>query len=135
MEDNPDEQLLMLRALRGHGVAAIKVADDGVLALQHIFGAQDSATPVLPGFVILDLKLPRLDGFEVIGRLRADARTRPLPIVVFSSSAEDGDVRRSYEMGANGYVSKPVGAERYYTAVGAILSYWMDYNQDPYRRP
>ncbi len=132
VEDNPDEQVLTLRALRGHGVdATIEVASDGVEALQHIFVP---GMPVLPRFVILDLKLPRVDGFQVIDRLRGDPRTRLLPIVVFSSSAEDRDVARCYEMGVNGYVSKPVHPAHYYEAVGAILNYWMGCNEDPYRR-
>lgn len=135
VEDNPDEVILTLRALRGHRVETpVEVVHDGVEALNYIFPSGSRSAAHLPRFVILDLKLPRLDGFDVIRRLRADPRTRLLPLVVFSSSAQDCDVGCCYEMGVNGYVAKPIGAEHYYAAVGSILSYWMEHNQDPYLR-
>jgi len=135
VEDNPDEAILTLRALHGHNIdTAVEVVHDGVEALHYVFPQGPQAAANLPRFVILDLKLPRLDGFDVIRRLRADPRTRLLPLVVFSSSAEDRDVGKCYEMGVNGYVAKPVCAEHYHAAVGSILGYWMDHNQDPYRR-
>ncbi len=132
VEDNPDEALLTLRALRGHTIAtAVELAHDGVEALQYIFPTGPRSEVNLPRFIILDLKLPRLDGFDVIRRLRSDPRTRMLPVVVFSSSAQDRDIGCCYEMGVNGYVAKPICAEDYYAAVGSILRYWMDHKQDP----
>ncbi|MBI4292273.1 MAG: response regulator [Betaproteobacteria bacterium] len=135
VEDNPDEAVLTLRALRGHRIdTPVEVAHDGVEALHYILPSESPSVANLPRLVILDLKLPRLDGFDVIRRLRADPRTRLLPLVVFSSSAEDRDVGCCYEMGVNGYVAKPVDADHYHAAVGSILNYWMDHNLDPYRR-
>jgi two-component system response regulator len=135
VEDNPDEAILTLRALRGHRIdMPVEVVHDGVEAMNHIIPSGSRSAANLPRFVILDLKLPRLDGFDVIRRLRADPRTRLLPLVVFSSSTEERDVGCCYEMGVNGYVAKPVGADRYHAAVGSILNYWLDQNQDPYRR-
>ena len=88
----------------------------------------------MPRFVILDLNLPRVDGFDVIARLRADPRTLPLPGVVFSSSSESQDVRRCNLLGANSYVVKPVAAEQYRETVSRMVQYWLSLNLDPYLR-
>ena len=135
VEDNPDEEALTLRAIRKHRInAAVTVAHDGVEALNTIFPPAGQEEAVMPWFVILDLKLPRVDGFDVIARLRADPRTRLLPIVIFTSSTEARDIRRCYELGANGYVAKPVAAEPYQEAVGLMTHYWFRLSQDPYLR-
>jgi len=135
VEDNPDEETLTLRAILKHRInAAVTVARDGVEALEYLFPLAGRSAPRLPWLVIVDLKLPRVNGFEVITRLRADDHTRLLPVVVFSSSTEGADVHRCYELGANGYVAKPVAAERYHEAVGLVMNYWLNLNQDPYLR-
>lgn len=135
VEDNPDEETLTLRAIQRHIVkASVAVARDGVEALEYLFPTNARVEAVMPRFVILDLKLPRLDGFEVIAGLRADPRTRLLPVVVFSSSGEGRDVRRCIHLGANGYVVKPVAAERYQETVRDIVHYWLNMNVDPYLR-
>jgi CheY-like chemotaxis protein len=135
VEDNPDEETLTLRAMQGYkGNAAVAVAHDGVEALDYLFAAEGQMEARMPRFVILDLKLPRVDGFDVIARLRADPRTRPLPVVVFSSSSEAQDVRRCSQLGANSYVVKPVAAEQYREAVSRMLQYWLNLNLDPYAR-
>ncbi len=135
VEDNPDEEALTLRAIRKNRInAAVNVAHDGVEALNYIFPAGDRTEAAVPWFVILDLKLPRVDGFDVIERLRADPRTRLLPIVVFSSSTEGRDINRCYELGANGYIAKPVAAEPYQEAVELLVHYWFRLSQDPYLR-
>jgi CheY-like chemotaxis protein len=135
VEDNPDDETFTLRAMQEYkGNASVAVARDGVEALDYLFAADGQVEARMPRFVILDLKLPRVDGFEVIARLRADARTRPLPVVVFSSSSEGQDVRRCNQLGANSYVVKPVAAEQYREAVSRMLQYWLNLNLDPYLR-
>jgi len=135
VEDNPDEETLTLRALQRHKVSApVLVAHDGVEALEYFFADGPNQDPPLPRFVILDLKLPRVDGFDVIARLRAEQRTRLLPVVVFSSSAEGQDVIRCYQLGANGYVVKPVAADKYQEAVWNVVQYWLHHNVDPHLR-
>lgn len=135
VEDNPDEETLTLRALRSHKLrASIAVAHDGVEALDYFFTGESQESLPASRFVILDLKLPRVDGFDVIARLRAEERTRLMPVVVFSSSAEGRDVTRCYQLGANGYVVKPVAAEKYQEAVWHMVQYWLNHNMDPYLR-
>jgi two-component system response regulator len=135
VEDNPDEETLTLRAMRRHKVSAsIEVAHDGVEALKYVFDVGDTPEGKMPRFVILDLKLPRVDGFDVITCLRADPRTRLLPVVVFSSSSEGQDVRRCYQLGANAYVVKPVAAEEYQEVVRNMVHFWLNQNLDPYLR-
>lgn len=112
VEDNPDDEALTLRALRQNNIAEdVIVARDGVEALDFLFATGTYAgrdTTVLPRVVLLDLKLPRVDGLHVLRRLRADERTRRLPIVVFTSSDEEQDIIDSYLFGANNYMRKPV---------------------------
>ena len=136
VEDNADDEVLMLRAMHGRVVgASVTVARDGVEALEYLFTADDQGDARMPRVVILDLKLPRIDGFDVIARLRGDPRTQPLPVVVFSSSSEREDVRRCAELGANSYVVKPVVAEQYKQTVWSMLRYWLNLNQTPDLRP
>jgi CheY-like chemotaxis protein len=135
VEDNPDEETLTLRAMQRHkGNASVAIARDGVEALEYLFAADGRVEARMPRFVILDLKLPRVDGFDVIARVRADPRTLPLPVVVFSSSSEGQDVRRCNQLGANSYVVKPVAAEQYQEAVSRMVQYWLNLNLDPYLR-
>jgi two-component system response regulator len=115
----------MLRAFRQAGVThEVVVARDGAAALERLLPA--GREPVLPALVLLDLKLPRVDGFEVLRRLRADGRTRLVPVVVLSASGEAEDVARSLECGANAYVRKPVDFARFVRAAGAIAGFWLD---------
>lgn len=135
VEDNPDEETLTLRAMQGYkGNASVVIARDGVEALDYLFAEDGQVEARLPRFVILDLNLPRVDGFDVIARLRADSRTRPLPVLVFSSSSEIQDVRRCNQLGANSYVVKPVAAEQYRETVSRMVQYWLNLNLDPYLR-
>ncbi len=132
VEDNPDDVELSLRALKkAHLVNPIRIARDGAEALDLLFGEGESRTPWLPRVVLLDLKLPRLGGLQVLERIRADARTRALPVVILTSSREEPDVRRAYELGANSYIVKPVEFEKFVAAVGEVGLYWLVLNQPP----
>lgn len=134
VEDNPDDELLMLRALAKNDVAGeVVVARDGVEALDYLFssGRPDDAMPRL---ILLDLKLPRLNGFEVLQRVRADERTRLLPVVILTSSRERRDVLEGYGLGANSYVRKPVDFEQFLKVVGQLKLYWLGLNESPLQR-
>lgn len=133
VEDNADDELLTIRAFKKSNVAnQIVVVRDGVEALDWLFGRGDHAnrdTLLQPQVVLLDLKLPRMDGLEVLKSIRADKRTSTLPVVVLTSSKEDEDVLRSYELGANSYVRKPVEFERFVEAVKNLGVYWLVLNE------
>jgi two-component system response regulator len=135
VEDNPDDEALTLRALRKANVRnEVVVARDGVEALEFLFGTGPHAgrdTEKLPQVVLLDLKLPRLDGLEVLRRLRADARTKILPVVILTSSNEDEDRLAGYQLGANSYVRKPVDFSQFVEAVRQLGLYWLLLNQPP----
>jgi two-component system response regulator len=135
VEDNPDDEALTLRALRKANVRnEVVVARDGVEALDYLFATGPHAgrdTSVLPQVVLLDLKLPRLDGLEVLRRLRADARTKVLPVVILTSSNEEEDRVAGYELGANSYVRKPVDFGHFAEAVRQLGLYWLLLNQPP----
>jgi two-component system response regulator len=135
VEDNPDDEVLTLRALRKANVRnEIVVARDGVEALDYLFGAGAHAgrdTRVQPQVVVLDLKLPRVDGLEVLRRIRADARTRLLPVVILTSSSEEQDRIEGYRLGANSYVRKPVDFGQFAQAVQQLGLYWLLLNQPP----
>lgn len=135
VEDNPDDEDLTLRALRRGGIANdVVVAHDGVEALDYLHGTGRHAGRDLsrmPAVVLLDLKLPRLSGIEVLKSIRGDARTRALPVVVLTSSSEDEDMIRSYENGANSYVRKPVNFAEFTKAVGELGMYWLLLNSLP----
>jgi CheY-like chemotaxis protein len=135
VEDNPDDEALTLRALKKNHIANhIVVARDGVEALDWLFatgihaGRDPSESPAL---VLLDLKLPKIDGLEVLRRLRADRRTALLPVVVLTSSREDQDLVRSYSLGANSYVRKPVDFNQFVEAVRQLGMYWLMLNEGP----
>jgi two-component system, response regulator len=125
IEDNPDDERLTIRALRRSNIAnPILVARNGEEALTMLF----SANP-LPSVVLLDLKLPKIDGLEVLRRIRAHPPTRMLPVVVLTSSSEERDIVESYSLGANSYVRKPVGFEQFTEAVRQLGLYWAVINQ------
>ena len=133
VEDNSNDEYLTLRALKKYNVANdVVVAHDGVEALDYLFctGAHENRdireTPLV---VLLDLKLPKVDGLEVLRRVRSDDRTRLLPIVILTSSNEERDVIGGYQLGTNSYVQKPVDFAAFVDAVGQLGLYWMMLNQ------
>lgn len=130
VEDDPDDVELTLRALsKARLLNPIRVARDGVEALDLLLGAGSDRIGRLPRVVLLDLKLPRLGGLEVLERLRADERTKNLPVVVLTSSREEPDIRRAYSLGVNSYIVKPVHFEDFVRAVGEVGLYWLVLNQ------
>ncbi|MFN0127437.1 MAG: response regulator [Verrucomicrobiales bacterium] len=135
VEDNPADAELTLRALRKRHLANHLVhVGDGQAALDFLFGAGSHAgrdTSEKPKVVLLDLKLPKGDGIEVLRQLRADARTRLLPVVVLTSSREERDVVDTYQLGANSYIVKPVDFEKYSEAVSNLGMYWLLLNEPP----
>ena len=138
VEDNPDDVKLTLRAFkRNNMLNPIIVARDGVEALDFLFarGAYaERAGKSLPTLIILDLKLPRLDGLGVLKAIRADEQTRLIPVVVMTSSKEEQDLFQSYALGANSYVRKPVNFAEFLEAVRVLGIYWMMTNQPPPER-
>jgi two-component system, response regulator len=131
VEDNPDDQTLTLRALKKQNVAnEIIVLNDGVEALEFLL---DPEKP-LPNLVLLDLKLPKLDGLQLLRRLRSEPRTQVLPVVVLTSSDEDRDVIEGYRLGANSYIRKPVDFNQFTEAVRQLGLYWLVLNQSPPRQ-
>jgi two-component system response regulator len=137
VEDSADDVLLTLRALKKNNVTGeVVVARDGVEALDYLFATGQYAgrdTNVMPQLILLDLKLPRIDGLEVLRRLRADERTRLLPVVILTSSKELQDMLDGYGLGANSYVRKPVNFEQFVRAVEQLELYWLDLNEAPPR--
>ena len=132
VEDNPDDEALTLRALRRAKVSnEVVVARDGAEALECLFGTSGGRAPVSAQVVLLDLKLPKLDGLEVLRRLRADPRTALLPVVILTSSNEEQDRIEGYKLGANSYVRKPVDFGQFAEAVGHLGLYWLLLNQPP----
>lgn len=136
VEDNPDDIDLTLRAFKKHNLAnQIQVVHDGVEAIEFLFGHEGSGPAgELPELVLLDLKLPRVDGFEVLRRIRETDRTRLLPVVVLTSSAEEEDIVRSYRLGANSYVRKPVNFNEFIEAAKQLGLYWLVLNRPPPRK-
>ena len=135
VEDNPVEEELTLRALRHNGIMSeVVVARDGAEALDYLFGTgayHGRDMKVMPTLVLLDLRLPKVDGLEVLQRLRADQRTRLLPVVTLTSSDEERDIIASYESRVNSYVRKPVSFTEFITAVRQLGLYWMELNEPP----
>jgi two-component system, response regulator len=135
VEDNADDEALTLRALKkGKVLNEVVVARDGVEALEWLFAEGAYAgrdTRVQPQVILLDLNMPRLSGLEVLEKIRADARTRTIPVVVLTSSQQDEDVVASYTLGANSYVRKPVDFAHFTEAVGRLGVYWLLVNQKP----
>jgi two-component system response regulator len=137
VEDNPDDVALTLRAFKKSKIANdVVVASDGVEALDFLFGTGAHAgrdTSIEPELVLLDLKLPKKDGFEVLQAMRADSRTRRLPVVILTSSKEQQDVANGYNLGANSYVRKPVEFEKFVEAVQNLGLYWLVLNEPPFQ--
>ena len=135
VEDNPDDALLILRALKKNGVKnEVIVVRDGVEALDYLFGTGIYAgrdTTIMPQLILLDLRLPKIDGLEVLRRVRDDERTKLLPVVVLTSSRDDQDLVEGYGLHANSYVCKPVGFERFVEAVRQLKLYWLILNEPP----
>lgn len=135
VEDNPDDEELTLLSLRKNNLAHdIVVVRDGVEAIEYLFGIGQYAGRDItqaPTVILLDLKLPKLDGLGVLKRLRADDRTRSLPVVVLTSSSQDADVLASYNLGANSYVRKPVEFGAFVEAVSSLGLYWVLLNRPP----
>jgi two-component system response regulator len=135
VEDNADDEALTLRALRKNNITnKVVVAHDGVEATDYLFGSGFYAgrdPNDLPQLVLLDLKLPKLDGFEVLTRLRADERTKRLPVGILTSSKEQQDIVHGYDLGANSYIRKPVDFEQFVEAVRQLGLYWLVLNEKP----
>jgi len=138
VEDNPDDVMLILRALKASNIVGeVVVARDGAEALDYLFRTGAYAgrdTSVMPQVILLDLKLPKVDGLEVLRRLRADEQTKLLPVVVLTSSDEERDIIESYGLGANSYVRKPVAFTQFGEAVRQLGLYWLTLNQPPLGR-
>lgn len=133
VEDNPDDVALTLRSLKKSNIMnEVVVVEDGAEALEYLFGTgeyEGRDTDIMPELVLLDLKLPRVDGMEVLKRLRADERTRLLPVVIFTSSREERDLIEGYNLGANSYVRKPVDFTEFAEAVRQVGIYWLLLNE------
>jgi CheY-like chemotaxis protein len=135
VEDNRDDEDLTLRALKKYNIAnEVVVSRDGVEALDYLFGTGTHAGRNLmdmPALVLLDLKLPRIDGLEVLRQVRANERTQMLPVIVLTSSKEEQDLISSYRLGANSYVRKPVDFHEFTEAVRQLGIYWLILNEPP----
>ncbi|WP_031385558.1 response regulator [Desulfonatronum thiodismutans] len=135
VEDNPDDVLLTRRALQKNNILnELVVAEDGVEALDYLFGQGAYAgrdVRVQPQVVLLDIKLPRLDGIEVLRRIRADESTKLLPVVMLTSSSEERDRLETYSLGANSYIRKPVDFHQFIDAVRQLGLYWLVLNESP----
>ncbi len=135
VEDNPDDEILALRALKNnHLLDEVVVVHDGVEALDYLFcngiyAGRDKT--IMPQLILLDLKLPRMDGLELLQRIRTDDRTKLLPVVILTSSNEERDLFNSYRLGANSYVRKPVNFIQFTEAIHQIKLYWLILNELP----
>ncbi len=131
VEDNPDDELLTIRALRKSKMLnEIIVAHDGAEALAYLFGEENSLQP-MPELILLDLRLPKVDGLEVLRQLRQHPRTKLLPVVVLTTSDEERDVLQSYNLGANSYIRKPVDFAQFMHAIQQLELYWLVLNVSP----
>jgi CheY-like chemotaxis protein len=135
VDDSPDDIQLTVRALNQSNIInELVVAEDGVEALDYLFGTgkyEGRNTGMLPHLILLDLKMPRMDGLEVLRRIRADERTRLMPVVVLTTSNEDRDRVESYRLGANSYIRKPVDFNQFVEAVRQLGLYWLVLNEGP----
>ncbi len=132
VEDNEDDEILTIDALKTGGITHdIVVAGDGAEALDYLFGAENDKPRPLPAVVVLDLRLPKVPGLEVLRRIRAAERTKRLPVVILTSSDEQSDLKAAYGNGANSYVRKPVHHEDFVKAVQELGLYWLIRNEPP----
>jgi two-component system, response regulator len=135
VEDNPDDEALTVRAFKKSNLSnEVVVAHDGVEALEYLFaeGAYADRDPrEVPNLVLLDIKLPKLDGLEVLQRIRENELTHMLPVVMLTSSKEQDDLARSYSLGANSYIRKPVDFAQFMTAIQQLGLYWLVLNERP----
>ena len=135
VEDNPDDEELTLLAFEQSAIAnEVVVAHDGVEALDYLFstGMYADRNPILmPALILLDLQLPRINGLEVLQRLRADNRTKLIPVVILTTSNEQQDLINSYSLGCNSYIRKPVDYDQFITAVQQLGMYWLLINEPP----
>lgn len=135
VEDNPDDEALTIRALRKNNITnELVIARDGAEALDYLFGTgkyEGRDTSVTPQVTLLDLKLPKIDGLEVLKRLREDERTELLPVVILTSSNEEQDLLKGYRFGANSYIRKPVNFDQFIEAVRQLGLYWLLLNEHP----
>jgi CheY-like chemotaxis protein len=135
IEDDPDDEALAIRALKKNNIKnEVVVARDGVEALNYLFGRETYAgrdLSEMPQVVLLDLKLPKIDGLEVLRQIRADELTRLLPVVILTTSKEDQDIINSYSLGANSYIRKPVDFMQFAEAVRQLGLYWLLLNEPP----
>ena len=135
VEDNPDDEALTIRALKKNNIKnTVVVAHDGAEALDYLFGTgahADRDVSSLPQIVLLDLKLPKVDGLGVLRAIRGDARTRRVPVVILTSSKEERDLVESYELGTNSYIRKPVDFTAFIEAVRQLGLYWLVLNEPP----
>ena len=128
VEDDPDHELLTIRALKKSNIANdVRVARDGAEAIELLFGE----APIKPQVILLDLKLPKVEGLEVLRRIRESAETRMLPVVVLTSSDEERDLVRSYQIGVNSYIRKPVNFTDFAEATRQLGMYWLVLNECP----
>ncbi|HVY36637.1 MAG TPA: response regulator [Polyangia bacterium] len=131
VEDDPMDVKLTRRALTKAGLqVSLEVVEDGEQAVDYLLGPADKRGP-LPALVLLDLKLPKITGHQVLERIRADPRTRRLPVIVLTSSLEEADLARCYDLGANSYVRKPVEFDAFVEAARQVGAYWLVLNQPP----
>lgn len=135
VEDNPDDVELTIRALMKNNITAqIDIVTDGAEALEYLFGTglySGRKTHIVPHLVLLDIKLPKIDGFTVLKQIRGNRITRLIPVVILTTSNEEGDIRNGYQLGANSYIRKPVSFERFMDVVKEIGIYWLFINQPP----
>ncbi len=135
VEDNPDDELLTLRAFEENKITnQVVVAEDGAEALDYLFGTGKYAgrdPSIVPQLILLDLKLPKIDGLQVLRRIRADERTKLIPIVILTSSKEEQDLLNGYSNGANSYIRKPVDFVQFAEAVRQLELYWLVLNEPP----
>jgi CheY-like chemotaxis protein len=135
VEDNPDDEVLTLRALKKNNIGNdVVIVRDGAEALDYLFGTGPYSVRdmrIMPAVTLLDLKLPKVDGLEVLRRLRSDARTELIPVVVLTSSKEDQDLIESYKLGANSYIRKPVDFSQFVEAIRQLGLYWLVINEPP----
>src|SRR5271157_930393 len=138
VEDNPDDVTLTKRALKKANILnELVVVRDGVEALEFLFGEGDYTErdiSIVPEVILLDLKMPRMNGLETLERIRADDRTKLLPVVVLTTSKEEQDIISSYNLGANSYIVKPVDFDQFFEAVKELGLYWLVVNQGPFSR-